>query len=822
VAEDQAAENAVHIARLTDAAALNRRVRELGDSRNLLELEWKEALNFYKGNHYVYINRRAKKLDSRPVADGEKPHYRVRLVDPQIMVGSRDLIARYIKTKPVLSAVPESSDDGSEKAAKMGDAILESLWQELGMADKYQEALWWAVICGNGYWKISWDKFAGEPIEYTIGPDGKPITTPRLKDAFEEELQNAIQQGQMPPQIMQQIKKKINTGEIRIDVLSPWDVFVDPRAKTFSEAEWAICVHRLSVEEVKARYGKDLKPDAVPMAYSEVQPLGGTDEERKSLCTLYTLYCKPCPSVQEGRVATFAKSAEGGVLTDSKWDYPTKMMPLVKFPGLRMPGAIYDDSVVRQAIPLQKELNKGISQVIEHRNLTIRPQFLSPFGAIKQKLTNEPGLIINYNPMGELKPEPMQMPALQPYIFEHLRDIKAKIDAVFQVTAVQKGELPANLEAGVAIDLLQEMATDGMAPSVFMNEWALACAGEIILSMAQQYYDLARLNTIKQGELGRYFLQGNLRLRVRAETGSGLPRTKAGRHQRLDKLLAAGIISQRDYAKHYDMADMKAIQRKFEADEDQALREHEKLVRGQPINQIALQDAMRAANTPGPDGRPLNPQTGQPFQSPQEVQSFVEHAALQPNDVDNHEVHMDVHRSEMITVEFESYPPDVQSKFYEHFNAHREIFLSIPLRPDHMEPVKTSMQVRATVGPTAASKILQGSGLMVSPEDLLEEPLESVVLDNKDKANVDPNEQIQELQMKQAQNNQEMQHKEQMHAMDMQIKHEQLQHDIVKSQIDQHHQAVDSHNKIVQSEQAHQVKLKQAKEKPKHGSTPKK
>jgi hypothetical protein len=51
---------------------------------------------------------------------------------------------------------------------------------------------------------------------------------------------------------------------------------------------------------------------------------------------------------------------------------------------------------------------------------------------------------------------------------------------------------------------------------------------------------------------------------------------------------------------------------------------------------------------------------------------------------------------------------------------------------------KVSLQLRGAVGPTVGSKILNQAGVKeVTPQELLEPPLDTVVIDNKDKPNAE-------------------------------------------------------------------------------------
>ena len=54
------------------------------------------------------------------------------------------------------------------------------------------------------------------------------------------------------------------------------------------------------------------------------------------------------------------------------------------------------------------------------------------------------------------------------------------------------------------------------------------------------------------------------------------------------------------------------------------------------------------------------------------------------------------------------------------------------------EAPKVSLQLRGAVGPTTGSKIIGNSGIKgVTPQELLEPALDTVVIDNKDKPNAE-------------------------------------------------------------------------------------
>jgi hypothetical protein len=105
------------------------------------------------------------------------------------------------------------------------------------------------------------------------------------------------------------------------------------------------------------------------------------------------------------------------------------------------------------------------------------------------------------------------------------------------------------------------------------------------------------------------------------------------------------------------------VQAKLQANEEFAQRKIEKLMKGQPLNVPALQQAIQQVQSG------MNPDTGEMFQSPEEAINFVQTAALQPMPFEDLQTSMSVLATHMAGLEFESYPPQVQQAFIQHFIA---------------------------------------------------------------------------------------------------------------------------------------------------------
>ena len=731
--EDNSYSNEDVPAGFASADALVKRVDELQSERELMERQWKLNLSFYKGKQYVFYNRKSRRMESLPTDDGDKPRYRVRLVANQIAPNSNGLLARLTKTKPTFFATPAQADYEAIKATEVAESLLDYWWDTFSLGSKREEAMLWAIICGNGFWKISWDDKVGSSVKLMLNPDGEPIVNPIIEHLFKDRLgKMGLDAGEF--------EKEVFEGEIKVDVMAPFDVLLDDSAQVFEDCKYAFCVHPMSSDEIYARYNVRLKPNAINRYPDETLPgmFGTTSGKTKqNVRTVFVGYFLPGPEFPEGRYVAFTKSPNI-VLYDGPWPYPFKKLPLVKFPGMRIPGQLYDTSVVEQAIPLQKELNRTLSQMIEYKNLTLKPQMLAPVGSLRQRMTDEPGAIFEYNPVAGKVPEAIPIQSLPSYVFQHLQDLGQRLRDTFGLNEISDGAVPPNVEAGIAIDLLQEAATDRLAPQILMMEKGLERAGNMMLELAQRYYNEPRLIMLagagSKAKVSRFesadIIAG---VQVKVETGSGLPRTRAGKQARVMQMLQMGIISPTKAYKYLDMADFKTLQAQFEADEEQAMRENDRLIVGEPINKPAAikaqQELMMQIENPQ-----IDPNTGQPAAVTPEALMQVMDAGLAPLPFENHASHLETHALYMKSPEFEDLPLEIQERFQKHYQ-----FTMTAMQESanvQGQPAKVSLQLRGAVGPTTGSKILTQSGLKgVTPQELLEPPLDTVVIDNKDKPN---------------------------------------------------------------------------------------
>ncbi|MEM2990272.1 MAG: hypothetical protein QXQ02_03725, partial [Halobacteria archaeon] len=332
--------------KLKTAQDLKNHYESLKRGRQNLEAQWKLNIAFYKGKQYTYYDRATRRILRLPTEDGEKPRYVVRVVNNQIVTGAHALLAKFTKTKPVMNATPASGSEADCRAAQVADKLLRHWWHTFHLDDKLAEALLWSIVTGNGYWYIRWDPEAGDSVmRFLLDPQGNPITDTLLADLFRQEL---LKQGVIPQETV------VMMGDIRVDVPAPFDVYLDDAARVFDDCRYVIIDHYLSPEEIKDKYGLEVKPDAHINEPETLFPFGGGATSEKNVKTVHCGIFKPQAALPNGRYVVWI---DDKIVEDSPWPYPFEALPIVKFPGVRVPGSIYDILVVDRAIPIQEDSN---------------------------------------------------------------------------------------------------------------------------------------------------------------------------------------------------------------------------------------------------------------------------------------------------------------------------------------------------------------------------------------------------------------------------------------------------------------------------------
>ncbi len=331
---------------------------------------------------------------------------------------------------------------------------------------------------------------------------------------------------------------------------------------------------------------------------------------------------------------------EGGLVTIvgdklvqvmNKYPYQHGEYPFAKLDNQET-GRFYTTSFIEDSIPLQREYNRTRSQIIEAKNLMSKPKFSAAEGSIDAKqVTSEPGQVIYYK-LGFPEPKQMQLVPLPSYVMQEVEQLQQDMDDMSGQHEISRGQNPSQVTAATALSFLKEQDDTRLSGVIESLENAIEKVGKQVLSNVVQFWTTPRLVRVvgkdqqfdavmyKGSELG-----GNLDVRV--ESGSALPQSKAAKQAFVMDLLKMGMIPQEKGLEMLDIGGIEKIYEDYLVDVRQAQRENQKMMQGMQI---------------------------------------------EPNDYDNHSVHIETHNKFRKGQQFESLPEPIKEIFQLHVAGHQE------------------------------------------------------------------------------------------------------------------------------------------------------
>jgi len=588
------------------------------NQRVTFERDWYYNMAFYFGRQWVeWVGTSTNNFDFYRLYEPPAPKWRVRLVVNKIRPIIRKELTKLGKERIQYYVVPESTDDTDITASRAAEAISEYLFQELGWEPNKRRAVFWALMCGSSFIKTWFDpnKLDSSGIPGTVCIDPVNAFHMFVPDLEQEEIED-----------------------------QPYVVHASAKDTKWVNETW------------QSETRSDVSAGGVALEQRFFSALGIANATERDLTYVKEMWVKPCSDYPQGMVIIWAGQE---LLSYSVWPYKNTRYPFAKIDHIPT-GRFYGDSVIKDLIPLQKEYNRTVSQIIEAKNRMARPQLLAAKGSIDPgKMTSEPGLIITYQP-GFAPPTPLPLVQLPNYVENSLERISRDMDDNVGQFEVSNGRTPPGVEAASAIAYLQEENDTRLSHTVQSIEEATEKTGKAMLSLVDQYWDAERLvkvtgvnNMLETFEFSKSDVAGNTDFRVQA--GSGIPRSRAAKQAFLTELGKLGWIPPDRILRYLDMVETNKLFEDSQVSVRQAQRENVRM-RDIPPEVMQQVQAMQAQ-------APQMDQMGQPIPAP---------PIIPVNEFDDDAVHIDEHSRFMRTQEYEILPPEIQQNFLSHLAVHKQ------------------------------------------------------------------------------------------------------------------------------------------------------
>lgn len=577
-------------------AEINRKFNQSKNLRMEYERSWKLDLSFYHNRQWVVYDS-----TSRRVVDWMPNNKKPRLTANIIMPVVRAEYAKLTRSKPSFRVEATTSSREDVAKAKVGGMFLEYLWDTKQYDASFKKALLWCLICGPGFVKVYYDPNAG------------PVVTV---------------QGQRYP-----------LGEVLIDYCSPFELFIDPFARSLDEASWVVQARLRSLDYVEAKYGKRVSGGA----YSASGIIGGDavtgirsnryGAETNLPSTLVKEYWeKPSAKYPQGRYAVTAGTTslyEG----DNPY-YDICPIPFSDMQHIPVADSLYGESVVSQLRQVNVMYNKIRSDVVENTVKLSNPPMTAPVNAFLKPPEFEPGEIMYYNPLvgGEIK-----QVEIQPYnqaTMNILMRLWQERDDISGQSEVSRGGVPRGVRSAQAVAYLLEQDETKLAVTARSFEAMVGRAMGMALKLARRFYTVPRLIRIVGDDKTwqtKLFKNEDIPADadVRVKPSSTLPKSRIQQQQELMDLWDRQILKDpRLLLRLSDYGSNEEIYQDIELDTAQAQRENQMMLGGEN----------------------------------HEVEDY-----------ENHPVHIVEHNRLRKTVEYEKLPEPRKELFRRHVKAHEDL-----------------------------------------------------------------------------------------------------------------------------------------------------
>jgi hypothetical protein len=607
-------------------------------ARSQKQLQWFHNMSMFYGHHWVEQTRgnfpdgyKDKLFTPR------KPYYHERKTINRIRSYVRWEMSKMLSSFPTAQAIPASSEDDDQRAAFAAEQAWTSISESKKLRQHMSRAMWWTIVTGNGFLKTHWDPYCKDKVS-----------------------------GEM--------------GDIKFGHVTPFHLFVpDIREQDIEDQPFVINAYTKTVEWAQYYFAKELGDIKLSPSVSSANQI--LDEAYLNLghskapdsVIVYETWIKPGAHklMPEGGVIVTVDDILISVYKDG-FPYGHGMYPFTKFEHIPT-ATFYADSPIVDLSQLQKEYNGLRSEISEAGRRMAKPQLIAPMGSIvPSKLTNEPGLVIQYKP-GMPPPQPLPLSPLPQYYLEQQDRILNDWIDISGEREVSRGDTPPGVTSGTAISYLQEASNQYLTPQFQSIEAGVEKIAIQTIELFVQYVDLPRkIRTIgADGAFDTMLLQGAdiaSGTDIRIEPGSSFAKSKAAQEARVMDMFAVGIIDQPAAARMLEIGGVQKIMDTLNVAERKAQRENIKMkMLTEDVLEMARQQAMEELMTQIPPEAMADPTIMQ------ELQNMPTPLIVPVDDFDVHEVHIETHNKFRMSQEYEILPDELKQQFADHVAMHEQI-----------------------------------------------------------------------------------------------------------------------------------------------------
>lgn len=285
-------------------------------------------------------------------------------------------------------------------------------------------------------------------------------------------------------------------GEVWVEVVDPFDFYIDPDAGCMDEAQYAIKVVKRTVADLQGNKNyentQDLRGES-KFAESEykdqmLSQVYGSGGESESLL-VNEAWC-----MIDGKVHVIT-TCDGRLLRHEETDLDE--LPFVVMKADINPGEIYGEGWVKHLVPIQKAINQLHRNILHYSDVFSKGKYIADENVRTRTVTNEHAQIIKV-PRGA-RFEAMPMVPMSSTPFNQLQLLDGLYSEIGASHEAFMGATPTGVTAGVALEQLVMNAMNNLSDILDNVQEAESQLGEKLLKMGYKYYDVVKMYQDESG-----------------------------------------------------------------------------------------------------------------------------------------------------------------------------------------------------------------------------------------------------------------------------------------------------------------------------------
>lgn len=610
------------------------------DAKLPKQRQWYTNLAMVFGEQWLQVATGASASVKGKLSVQPAPRHQRRKTINRLRSFVRTETSKFLSTLPNVVAVPSTAEDEDVRAAFAAEQTWMHYSENKRFRRQYSAAIWWAVMTGNGFIKTYWDQSRKVDL-----PGGN-----------------------------------VDYGDIEFAKVTPFHIFApELREREVDDQPYIIEARVRPLAWVKQFYGEQLKDVNLSPSTNSANTIMdegylGLTKSSNNLDSVivYEFWVKPGTTTHLPNGGFFVMVEDVLVDYHDGLPYDHDELPYTKFEHL-FNDTFWADSPLIDLIQLQKEYNEVRTDIGVAARRMGNPQLIAAQNSIVPgKMTNEPGAIILYRP-GLPAPQPMPMAQLPGYVLEQQDRILQDFEDISGQHDVTKGQAPAGITAGTALQYLGERDDNYLTPQYQGIEDGVERVAKQTLLLFQQYVDIKRKIKVVglDGAFDTLLLEGSdikSGTDVRVEPGTAIGQSQAAKQAQVMDLVSMGIIAPEQALKMLEIGGPQKVLDIVNAAERKAQRENMKMkaFKDNPGEIERLDAELLASATEGIEDPVLLSQAMQQF-------SQMLPPVVPVDDFDIHEVHIETHNRFRMSQEYETLPDEVKDQFEKHVAWHQQM-----------------------------------------------------------------------------------------------------------------------------------------------------